>query len=57
MGMLDPYVEGIERGPHRFMVFHNYKYGLAHARGQLKRILLNFTGYTCANCRKTKDLV
>ncbi|XCI75482.1 MAG: cytochrome c biogenesis protein CcdA [Flavobacteriales bacterium] len=56
-GILDPHVEGIERGPHELMIFRNYEHGLAHARVQRKPILLDFTGYACANCRKMEDIV
>lgn len=50
-------IENAEKGPHGIMVFHDDKQGLAYARLQQKPVLLDFTGYACANCRKMEDLV
>lgn len=55
--MLTLGVEGAEKGPHGIMVFRDDQRGLAYARTQQKPVLLDFTGYACANCRKMEDLV
>ena len=35
--------------------FHNYYEGLAYARAVKKPMLVDFTGWTCLNCRKTEQ--
>jgi thiol:disulfide interchange protein len=37
--------------------FHDLNEGLAEAKRQNKPILLDFTGYSCANCRKMENYV
>ena len=37
--------------------FHDLNEGLAYAKAQNKPILLDFTGYSCANCRKMENYV
>lgn len=41
--------------PHDLSCFHDYDEGLAYAKAQGKPVLLDFTGYNCANCRKMED--
>ncbi len=41
--------------PHNLSCFHDYDEGLAYAKAQGKPVLLDFTGYNCANCRKMED--
>lgn len=48
---------GARRGPHGIPVFYNYDQGRSYAMSQLKPILLDFTGYACANCRKMEEQV
>lgn len=41
--------------PHNLSCFHDYDEGLVYAKAQGKPVLLDFTGYNCANCRKMED--
>lgn len=43
--------------PHDLPCFKDYDEGLAYARAANKPIMLDFTGYTCVNCRKMEDYV
>jgi thiol:disulfide interchange protein DsbD len=43
--------------PHNLNCFHNYEQGLAYAKKVNKPILLDFTGWSCVNCRKMEDNV
>ncbi len=55
--------EGIPEGahpescPHGLNCFHDYDQGLAYAKQVNKPILLDFTGWACANCRKMEENV
>ena len=45
-------------GPQGIKVFHNdYESALAYAKKVNKPLMLDFTGYACANCRKMEDNV
>ncbi|MGZ3942006.1 MAG: protein-disulfide reductase DsbD family protein, partial [Bacteroidia bacterium] len=45
-------------GPEGLKVFHNdYESALAYAKEVNKPLLIDFTGHTCANCRKMEDNV
>lgn len=43
--------------PHNLSCFHDYDEALAYAKAQKKPMLVDFTGYNCANCRKMEDNV
>ncbi len=43
--------------PNNLPCFHDLKKGLAYAKEQKKAIMLDFTGYSCVNCRKMEDHV
>ncbi len=48
---------GANYGAHNILTFEDYNLGLAYAKKINKPILLEFTGYACANCRKMEDNV
>lgn len=43
--------------PHDLSCFHDYDEGMAYAKAQGKPVIIDFTGYNCANCRKMEDNV
>ncbi len=43
--------------PHNLNCFHDYKEGLAYAKTQGKPVMVDFTGWSCVNCRKMEDNV
>ncbi|MEP7263754.1 MAG: cytochrome c biogenesis protein CcdA [Bacteroidota bacterium] len=43
--------------PHDLLCFHDYKEGMDYAKAQGKPVIIDFTGYNCANCRKMEDNV
>ncbi|WMI64182.1 cytochrome c biogenesis protein CcdA [Aestuariibaculum sp. YM273] len=43
--------------PHNIMAFHDYDTGLAYAKKVGKPVMIDFTGYTCVNCRKMENNV
>ncbi len=43
--------------PHNLSCFHDYKLALAYARQTGKPLMIDFTGYSCVNCRKMEDNV
>jgi thiol:disulfide interchange protein DsbD len=43
--------------PHNLNCFHDYDEGLAYAKKVNKPIILDFTGWSCVNCRKMEDNV
>lgn len=43
--------------PHNLNCFHDYEEGMAYARAQNKPVMLDFTGWSCVNCRKMEDNV
>lgn len=43
--------------PQNLNCFHNYQEGLAYAKKVNKPIILDFTGWSCVNCRKMEDNV
>jgi thiol:disulfide interchange protein DsbD len=43
--------------PHDLDCFHDYDEGLAYAKRVNKPIILDFTGWSCVNCRKMEDKV
>lgn len=46
-----------ESCPHGLNCFHDYDQGLDYAKKVNKPILLDFTGWACANCRKMEENV
>jgi thiol:disulfide interchange protein DsbD len=43
--------------PHDLNCFHNYDEGMAYAKKVNKPVILDFTGWSCVNCRKMEDNV
>ncbi|MGY5354905.1 protein-disulfide reductase DsbD family protein [Wenyingzhuangia sp. IMCC45467] len=43
--------------PDNIMAFHDYDTGLAYAKKVGKPVMIDFTGYTCVNCRKMEQQV
>jgi thiol:disulfide interchange protein len=43
--------------PHDIMAFRDYETGLAYAKKVGKPVMIDFTGYTCVNCRKMEQNV
>jgi len=43
--------------PHDLNCFHDYEEGMRYARAQGKPVMIDFTGWSCVNCRKMEDNV
>jgi thiol:disulfide interchange protein DsbD len=43
--------------PHNLNCFHDYEKGMAYAKEVNKPVILDFTGWSCVNCRKMEDNV
>ena len=43
--------------PHNLNCFHDYDEGMRYAKSQGKPVILDFTGWSCVNCRKMEDKV
>ncbi len=43
--------------PHDLNCFHDYEEGMRYAKAQGKPVMLDFTGWSCVNCRKMEDNV
>lgn len=43
--------------PHGLDAFYDYEEGIAHARNVNKPVLIDFTGWSCTNCRKMEASV
>jgi thiol:disulfide interchange protein DsbD len=43
--------------PHNLNCFHDYDKGIAYAKQVNKPVILDFTGWSCVNCRKMEDNV
>lgn len=50
-------LKGSSDCPHDLNCFHDYDEGMAYAKTQGKPVIIDFTGYNCANCRKMEDYV
>lgn len=50
-------VKGSSDCPHDLNCFHDFDEGMAYAKTQGKPVIIDFTGYNCANCRKMEDYV
>ncbi|MES3017323.1 MAG: cytochrome c biogenesis protein CcdA [Bacteroidota bacterium] len=48
---------GLFHAPHGLDAFYDYEEGLAHAKSVNKPILIDFTGWSCVNCRKMEASV
>lgn len=48
------YIEGVERShcPHNLPCFHDYDLALEYAKKQGKPLMVDFTGWSCVNCRR-----
>jgi thiol:disulfide interchange protein DsbD len=51
------HVDGMHLGPQKIMVFHDYDKAYAHAKKENKPLFVDYTGYTCVNCRKMEETV
>jgi thiol:disulfide interchange protein len=54
LGSQGEYIEGVERShcPHNLPCFHDYDIALAYAKTQGKPLMVDFTGWSCVNCRR-----
>ena len=43
--------------PHNLNCFHDYEEGMTYAKSQGKPVMLDFTGWSCVNCRRMEDNV
>ena len=43
--------------PHNLTCFKDYEEGMAYAKQQDKPVMVDFTGWSCVNCRKMEDKV
>ena len=43
--------------PHNLNCYHDYEAGMQYARMQKKPVMVDFTGWSCVNCRKMEDNV
>lgn len=43
--------------PHGLSCFHDYEEGMRYAKNNNKPVMLDFTGWSCVNCRKMEDNV
>ncbi|WP_411274134.1 cytochrome c biogenesis protein CcdA [Daejeonella sp.] len=48
---------GLFHAPHGLDAFYDYEQGLAYAKSVNKPILIDFTGWSCVNCRKMEASV
>lgn len=46
-----------ESCPHNLNCFHDYEEGMAYAQQVGKPVMIDFTGWSCVNCRKMEDNV
>ena len=46
-----------ESCPHNLNCFHDYEAGMNYARQTGKPVMIDFTGWSCVNCRKMEDNV
>lgn len=46
-----------ETCPHNLNCFHDYEEGMAYAQQVGKPVIIDFTGWSCVNCRKMEDNV
>lgn len=48
---------GLFHAPHGLDAFYDYEEGMAHAKSINKPVLIDFTGWSCVNCRKMEASV
>jgi len=46
-----------ESCPHNLNCYHDYEAGMAYAKKMGKPVMIDFTGWSCVNCRKMEDNV
>lgn len=51
------YIEGMKLGPQGLNVFHDFDKALEYSKKVGKPLFVDFTGYTCVNCRKMEESV
>ena len=51
------FIEGMELGPQGLNVFHDFDLALTYSKKVGKPLFVDFTGYTCVNCRKMEESV
>jgi thiol:disulfide interchange protein len=49
--------EHTQKGPHGINVFHNYDEALSYSKEIKKPLFVDFTGWSCVNCRKMEESV
>jgi thiol:disulfide interchange protein DsbD len=49
--------QGGESCPHNLNCYHDYEAGMAYAKSIGKPVMVDFTGWSCVNCRKMEDNV
>jgi thiol:disulfide interchange protein DsbD len=49
--------KGGESCPHNLNCYHDYEAGMAYAKSIGKPVMIDFTGWSCVNCRKMEDNV
>jgi len=49
--------QGGESCPHNLNCYHDYEAGMAYAKSIGKPVMIDFTGWSCVNCRKMEDNV
>jgi thiol:disulfide interchange protein DsbD len=51
------HAQGGESCPHNLNCYHDYEAGMAYAKSVGKPVMIDFTGWSCVNCRKMEDNV
>lgn len=54
---ITPGASGGESCPHNLNCYHDYEAGMAYAQQVGKPVMIDFTGWSCVNCRKMEDNV
>ena len=56
-GTTSEHGQGGESCPHNLNCYHDYEAGMAYAKSVGKPVMIDFTGWSCVNCRKMEDNV
>jgi thiol:disulfide interchange protein len=56
-GTASEHGQGGESCPHNLNCYHDYEAGMAYAKSIGKPVMIDFTGWSCVNCRKMEDNV
>jgi thiol:disulfide interchange protein len=56
-GTTSEHGQGGESCPHNLNCYHDYEAGMAYAKSIGKPVMIDFTGWSCVNCRKMEDNV